>query len=78
MILNKNNNIKLPNAFNIDNSITTDRGLIVNAFNKYFVDLGPNLAKKITPPKKIILLLLFRAQKTLSVSFLPPLLKFRI
>ena len=34
-----------PNSFLIDNSLTSDKNKISNAFNKFFVNVGANLAK---------------------------------
>jgi hypothetical protein len=52
-LLKKNSKIDFPNAFRIDNAVTADRYLIVNAFNKYFVEVGPSLAKKIVLPRNV-------------------------
>ena len=46
-ILNKTNKDDLPHSFSLDAVNTTDKNLIVNMFNKYFVHLGSNLAKNI-------------------------------
>ena len=51
-LLNKNHKDVMTNIFRIDNVATKDSNVIVNAFNKYFVEIGPRLAEKIPPPKK--------------------------
>ena len=46
-VINKKNNNKSVNRFCIDNKITTDNHIIANSFNKFFVNIGSNLAKSI-------------------------------
>lgn len=45
-ILHKNNNTPLVTSFKINNAETTDKSVIVNKFNEYFVNIGPSLANK--------------------------------
>ena len=50
-LLNKNSKKEVPCLFKINNTNTSDSKEIVNAFNKFFVEIGPRLAEKISPPK---------------------------
>src|SRR3989442_8638181 len=50
-LLNKSHADSRSKIFNIDNVYTEDKNTIVNAFNKYFTELGPNLAKNIPSAK---------------------------
>ena len=45
----------LPQRFTLGTVTTTDKNLIVNMFNKYFVDLGPNLAKHLHRPASMMI-----------------------
>ena len=54
-LLNKSHADSRSKIFNIDNVYTEDKNTIVNAFNKYFTELGPNLAKNIPPAKSSLL-----------------------
>ena len=50
-ILQKSNKTKsFPNSFMINNTNIRDPHVIANEFNKYFVNIGPNLAENILPP----------------------------
>ena len=52
-VINKRNSKKsLPNKFYQGNEEITDPVNIAETFNKYFVDVGPNLAQKIPKPAK--------------------------
>ena len=42
-ILNKNG---IPQSFNLNNKVTSDKAEIVNKFNEDFVNIGPTLADK--------------------------------
>jgi hypothetical protein len=46
-ILNRNNLNSYPISFTINNNTTTDKKLIVEAFNSYYINLGSSLATKI-------------------------------
>jgi hypothetical protein len=46
-VINKKSTSKHPQTFNINGSLTDDKSKIANAFNKYFNNIGNNLAKKI-------------------------------
>ena len=47
-IINKKRNPKIQNRFRLDlNTIITDKSLISEKFNDFFVNIGPNLASKI-------------------------------
>ena len=46
-IINKNSNSSLPHEFLIDNNLTSHQQLIADAFNKFYVNIGPSLARKI-------------------------------
>src|SRR3989442_14857576 len=46
-LLNKTSHQLLSQVFNINHVPTLDNSLIVNAFNKYFVEIGTQLASKI-------------------------------
>ena len=37
----------MPNRLNVNNEYISDKDAIINNFNKYFTEIGPNLAKKI-------------------------------
>src|SRR6266516_5105230 len=50
-LLNKNTKSEMPRFFKINDSTVSDSKEIVDAFNKYFVEIGPRLEKKISPPK---------------------------
>ena len=39
-----------PNKINLGSIFITSTDSIAGNFNKYFTDIGPNLAKKISPP----------------------------
>ena len=45
--INKNNTNDIAGAFNINNTMVTDKNEIANKFNEYFVNIGPSLAAKI-------------------------------
>ena len=47
-VLNKIKPDGLPNKFNIDNNVISDKYKISEAFNNFFVNIGPNLAKNIS------------------------------
>ena len=47
-VLNKNKPDGLPNKFNIDNNVISDKYKISEAFNNFFVNIGSNLAKNIS------------------------------
>ena len=47
-VLNKTKPDGLPNKFNIDNNVISDKYKISEAFNNFFVNIGPNLAKNIS------------------------------
>jgi len=51
-LLNKQTNKKLSHIFQSNNITTTDKTVIVKMFNEFFVNLGPDLAKKIAPSKR--------------------------
>ena len=38
----------MPHKFNIDNNVISDKYKISEAFNNFFVNIGPNLAKNIS------------------------------
>lgn len=46
-IINKQSSSSYPDSFDIDNVPTSDFNQIVNKFNQYFVNVGPNLASNI-------------------------------
>ena len=46
-VINKRKNQIVFSKFKINNNIVTDEKIIANNFNKYFVNLGPSLAKNI-------------------------------
>ena len=50
-LLNRTDKDEMTNMFKIDDGTTNDRNMIVNAFNKFFVELGPSLEEKIPPSK---------------------------
>ena len=46
-IINKNKSKKVQDKFKLnDESMTSDKSVISNTFNEFFVNIGPNLAKK--------------------------------
>ena len=47
LIRAKNSNNHMPTTLKIGNSKVTNRQSIVNAFNDYFANIGPNVAKTI-------------------------------
>ena len=46
-VLSKNKPDGLPNTFNIDNNVISDKYIISEGFNNFFVNIWPNLAKNI-------------------------------
>ncbi len=50
LLLNKTNKDEMSRMFKIGSNLVSDRSVIVNEFNKYFVELGPKLAEKIRLP----------------------------
>ena len=44
-LLNNNNNNNILDKIKINNNLSYDKNEIVNEFNKYFVNIGPNVAK---------------------------------
>jgi len=54
-LMNKNkNSSRLPSEFVNNNLIVTGDSNIANSFNDFFVNVGPNLAKKVNKPKSNI------------------------
>ena len=51
-LLNNHSSQKLSHIFQLNNTTTCDKKVIVNLFNDYFVNLGSNLAKEIPPSKR--------------------------
>ena len=49
LILNKNGSPHLPDNFNINNNSVTDKSVIAQKFNEYFINIGPTLTEKIPP-----------------------------
>lgn len=50
-LLNRNGaRSALPECFNIDGSLISDRSKLADAFNKFFINIGPKLASTIDPP----------------------------
>ena len=47
-VINRNRNKATCNEFNINNKCVTDNAEIADIFNKFFVNVGPNLAKSIS------------------------------
>ena len=47
-VINRNRNKATCNEFNINNKCVTDNAEIADSFNKFFVNVGPNLAKSIS------------------------------
>jgi hypothetical protein len=47
MIINKNKNSTRNTEFRINNKVICDENIIANSFNKFFINIGPNLAEKI-------------------------------
>ena len=51
-IINKDKKKKnFPEQFLIDDKLISDKSMITNKFNQYFVEIGPKLAEKISLPK---------------------------
>ena len=68
-IINKNKTKKIQNKFKItDGTMISDGTLISNTFNEFFVNVGPNLAKKI--PKQNISPLQFMSDPLMNSIFL--------
>ncbi len=55
-LINKDTKSNMSHIFKINNQVTNDKNVIVNMFNKYFVEIGPHLADKIPPSKNTQLL----------------------
>ena len=68
-IINKNKTKKIQNKFKItDGTMISDGTLISNIFNEFFVNVGPNLAKKI--PNQNIWPLQFMSDPLMNSIFL--------
>jgi hypothetical protein len=70
-VINKNNNPELRTEFRINNNMSSDGKVIVDAFNKFFVNVGPNLAKKISVPNNINHSSYFNFVNNKSMFFIP-------
>ena len=46
-VINKKKNVSTCSRFMVNNTISTNRKIIADSFNSFFVDIGPSLAKKI-------------------------------
>ena len=69
-ILNKTEKkCDFPNFFNHNDSIITDKKEIADAFNNYFIDIGPNLASKIIPPNDLHFTDFIRTNHTCRLRF---------
>lgn len=51
LINSKCSNSGLPNSFTHNDKVISDKKEIANGFNNFFVNVGPSLAGKITPPE---------------------------
>ena len=52
MVLNKRKQCQISNRFNCNGKTIEDENLIVNKFNDFFINIGPELAKNILPNDK--------------------------
>ena len=55
IIKNNCSNENFPEYFNINNEKVNDKQKIANSFNKFFVEIGPNLSSSIPLQDKTIL-----------------------
>jgi len=67
LVLNSHNS-PFNDTFIINNKTTTDKSIIANKFNEYFINIGPSLANKI-PPSDISFLTYMKGNFTKSFGF---------
>ena len=75
-IINSKKSSTLPAHFNVNGQKGTDKKMIANSFNNYFIQVGPNLAKDI--PASIIEPTSFLPNRIVNSLFLKPVIKEEI